>query len=163
MNELTCQRLKNILDYDELTGLFQWVAPPKVHPSLKSHVAGGISNGYVVIKIDGRKYRGHRLAWLYVHGKWPSGDLDHINGCPLDNRIENLRIATNPQNQANRRRDRGKDTPKGVRRLPSGRFQARISVSKELHHLGTFDTAEEAQAAYIAAARNHYQEYARSA
>lgn len=163
MNELTCQRLKNILDYDELTGLFQWVAPPKVHPSLKSHVAGGISNGYVVIKIDGRKYRGHRLAWLYVHGKWPSGDLDHINGCPLDNRIENLRIATNPQNQANRRRDRGKDTPKGVRRLPSGRFQERISVSKELHHLGTFDTAEEAQAAYIAAARNHYQEYARSA
>ncbi|WP_372356945.1 HNH endonuclease signature motif containing protein [Xanthomonas sp. NCPPB 3443] len=130
---------------------------------MKAYIAGGITTGYVLIKIDGRKYKAHRLAWLYVHGEWPAGDLDHINGCPLDNRISNLRIATNPQNQANRRRDRGKETPKGVRVLPSGRYQARISVNKQLHHLGTFDTAEQAQQAYADAARHYYQDFARAA
>lgn len=163
MSELTCQRLKEVLTYDEVSGLFAWANPPKYHPGLKAYIAGGITTGYVLIKIDGRKYKAHRLAWLYVHGKWPAGDLDHINGCPLDNRISNLRIATNPQNQANRRRDRGKETPKGVRVLPSGRYQARISVNKQLHHLGTFDTAEQAQQAYADAARHYYQDFARAA
>jgi hypothetical protein len=163
VSELTQARLQELVTYDADTGLFEWSHPPKNHPSLKAYIAGGISTGYVLIKIDGRKYKAHRLAWLYVHGEWPSMDVDHINGCPLDNRIQNLRLATNPQNQANRRRDRGKDTPKGVKRLPSGRFQARISINKQLMHLGTFDTAELAQAAYLSAARNHYGEFARAA
>lgn len=163
MTELTVSRLKELLSYDPESGLFQWVHPPKNHPGLKAYIAGGIGTGYVMIKIDGRKYKAHRLAWLYVHGAWPDGDLDHANGCPLDNRIANLRVATNPQNQANRRLQRGKDTPKGVRRLPSGRFQARISVNKRLHHLGSFDTAEAAQAAYVAAATTHYGTFARAA
>jgi len=162
MIELSFQRLRELLTYDSISGLFKWVKPTKYHPRLKNGIAGGISTGYVLIKIDGRKYRAHRLAWLYVHREWPAGGLDHINGCPLDNRISNLRIATNPQNQANRRRDRGKDTPKGVRRLPGGRFAARISVDKKLHHIGVFDTAEDAQSAYMDAAKKHYGNFARA-
>lgn len=162
MTELTADRLREVLSYDATTGLFQWEKPPKVHPGLKAYVAGGISSGYVAIKIDGRKHKAHRLAWLYVHGEWPAGDIDHINGCPLDNRLINLRIATNPQNQANRRRDRGKTTPKGVRKIKSGRYQARITVGKQQMVLGTFDTAEKAQDAYMRASRRHYREFARA-
>ena len=162
MSELTQSRLQEVLRYEPESGLFFWVAPTKYHPRLRDYVAGGISTGYVMIKVDGRKYKAHRLAWLYTHGEWPAGDLDHANGSPLDNRIANLRPATNPQNQANRSRTRGKATPKGVKALPSGRFQARIRVNHELIHLGTFATAEQAQQAYLAAARTHYGQFARA-
>lgn len=160
---LTLARLKQVLRYEPEKGIFIWIKAPKNHPRMQEYLAGGIASGYVMIKIDGHKYKAHRLAWLYMHGQWPSGDLDHINGCPLDNRLENLRIATNPQNQANRLRDRDKDTPKGVRRLPSGKFQARITVSKKQILLGTFDSSDEAQAAYFHAANQHYGNFARKA
>ena len=159
---LSAERLRTLLRYAPESGLFFWVQPPKRHPRLQEYAAGGISTGYVTIKIDGKKYRAHRLAWLYVHGKWPDGDLDHINGCPLDNRIANLRIASNPQNQANRTRERDKATPKGVRQLPSGRFQARISVNKKQIPLGAFHSQAEAQNAYLVAAKKFYGEFARA-
>lgn len=163
MKNLTAERLREALRYEPDTGLFVWANPPGEHARLAGYVAGGITTGYVTIKVDGCKYKAHRLAWLYVHGEWPPGDVDHRNGCPLDNRIENLRIATNPQNQANRRRDTGKETPKGVKLIQSGRFQARITINKKLIALGVFDTAEQAQDAYLSAAKSHYGEFARAA
>lgn len=162
-SQLTLERLKEVLRYEPEKGVFFWVRAPKNHPRLQEYLAGGIASGYVMIKIDGQKYKAHRLAWLYVHGEWPHGDLDHINGCPLDNRLDNLRIATNPQNQANRVRDSGKKTPKGVRLLPSGKFQARITVTHKQILLGTFDTPDAAQAAYFQAAQHHYGNFARKA
>ena len=163
MRTLTVERLKEVLQYDPEKGLFFWKLAPKNHQRLQEYAAGGIATGYVMIKIDGHKYKAHRLAWLYMNGVWPSGDIDHINGCPLDNRMANLRIATNPQNQANRLRDRGKDTPKGVRKLPSGRFQARITVTNRQILLGTFESSDEAQEAYFQASNQHYGEFARKA
>ena len=163
MTGLTQERLKEVLAYEAETGLFFWVNPPKNHGRLRNYTAGNITTGYVLIKIDGQKYKAHRLAWLYMHGSWPPGDLDHINGCPLDNRIANLRVATNPQNQANRRRDTGQVTAKGVRRLPSGKYQARISVDHQLICLGTFDSEQDAGDAYLRAAKQHYGPYARAA
>ena len=154
MRTLTVERLKEVLQYDPEKGLFFWKLAPKNHQRLQEYVAGGITTGYVVIKIDGCKYKAHRLAWLYMNSVWPGGDLDHINGCPLDNRMANLRIATNPQNQANRLRDRGKDTPKGVRKLP---------VTNRQILLGTFESSDEAQEAYFQASNQHYGEFARKA
>lgn len=162
MKPLTIDRLMDVLNYDSESGLFTWKNPPSEHPRLRDYTAGGITTGYVMIKIDGQKYKAHRLAWLYVHGEWPSRDIDHINGCPLDNRIVNLRLASNPQNQANRKRDREKVTPKGVKALPSGRFQSRITIDKRLITLGTFDTPEAAHSAYMDAATTHYGSFARS-
>lgn len=163
MKTLDHGRLLQALRYEPDSGLFYWITPPKQHPRMRDYAAGGIATGYVVIKIDNQKYKAHRLAWLYVHGEWPCGDIDHANGCPLDNRISNLRIATNPQNQANRRRDFGKDVAKGVRALPSGKYQARISVAGRLLCLGSFTTEQEASSAYLGAAKNHYGPYARAA
>ena len=163
MKTLSIDRLKEVLRYETETGLFFWVNPPKNHSRLNEYVAGGIATGYVLIKVDGQKYKAHRLAWLYVNGAWPEMDIDHANGSPLDNRIVNLRLATNPQNQANRRRDHDKDTPKGVRKLPRGRYQARITIDHKQICLGTFDTEKQAQAAYLSASQDHYREFARAA
>ena len=162
MSGLTQERLKEILEYDEKTGLFRWIQPPENHPRLKGYVAGGCATGYVLIKIDGKKRKAHRLAWLYVNGEWPPGDIDHINGCPMDNRMTNLRVATNPQNQANKRTVRGRELPKGVRKLPSGKYQARVSVNGEIKSLGSFKSIDEASAAYLCAARSYYGEFARA-
>lgn len=161
MRELSADVLRDLLRYEPETGLFYWSRPPKAHPRLKEYAAGGISTGYVMIKMFEKKYKAHRLAWLYVYGEWPDGDIDHINGCPIDNRIANLRIATNPENQANRRRNSGKATPKGVRLMPNGRFQARITHKQQQIHLGTYESVIEANAAYIAASKKLYGQYAR--
>lgn len=158
---LTRARLNEVLRYSKETGLFVWISPPRSHPRLAGTVAGCRSTGYVMIRIDNAKHKAHRLAWLAVHGCWPAGEVDHRNGDPFDNRIENLRLASNPQNQANRRRNAGKQIAKGVRRLPSGRFQSRIRVRGQLHALGVFDTETAASDAYMAAALKHYEEFAR--
>jgi hypothetical protein len=162
IEKVSYERLRELLAYDPISGLFQWKNPPMNHMGMKNYAAGCIRTGYVLIKIDGRKYKAHRLAWLYVYGEWPEGDIDHANGCPLDNRIDNLRIATNQQNQANRRRNHDKETPKGVRKLPGGKFQARISINKKQRAIGTFRTENEAQAAYMVASNEHYREFARA-
>ncbi|XXE86891.1 HNH endonuclease [Pseudomonas sp. D4-18] len=58
-------------------------------------------NGHLSVMIDRRSYMIHRLVWLYVHGSFPAGDIDHINGNKIDNRICNLRVATKSQNMMN--------------------------------------------------------------
>jgi hypothetical protein len=84
-----------------MTGIFTWVIPTgdRVKAGQK---AGRVNHGYISIKINKREYGAHRLAWLYVHGAWPDGDVDHINRDKSDNRIANLRQATRAQNLQNR-------------------------------------------------------------
>jgi hypothetical protein len=110
----------------------------------------------------GRKnYSAHRLAWLYVYGEWPSDQIDHINRNRSDNRIANLRIATPTQNQANRSVCKRNTTGfKGVTVDPrTGRFRAKIRVNGKRTHIGVFDSAEEAGAAYVAASRRVYGDF----
>ena len=162
MNLVSAERLRQMLSYDPGSGNFTWLNPPKNHAGLKGVIAGNSATGYVAIKIDGRKYKAHRLAWLYVHGEWPKHEIDHRNCCKLDNRIDNLRPATNPQNQANKNRVLGKAVPKGVRLLPSGNFQARISVGRKLLSIGTFADEKQAQEKYFEHSQKHYGEFARA-
>ncbi len=151
----------SMLDYSTETGEFTWKEKPKNHPRMLGKKAGCDTTGYTLIRLQGKKVKAHRLAWLFVYGSMPSLDIDHINGNPFDNRISNLRLATNPQNQANRRRNAGKETSKGVRRIPSGRYQARIRVSGIAINIGTFDTEELASQAYFVEAKKYYGEFAR--
>lgn len=97
----------------------------------------------------------HRVAWLIVHGAWPVGLIDHINGEKVDNRLANLREADKAINAQNRRGPAATSTVGflGVSRQKNGRFQARIGVGGKNVALGTFDTAEEAHAAHIAGKR----------
>src|SRR5690606_8595946 len=93
---LTQKRLRELVSYCPDTGIF--------HDSISGkQISGYDSKGYRRLWLDGRNYMMHRLAWLYVYGRWPRAMIDHINGDPRDNRIVNLRDVTNAVNQQNQR------------------------------------------------------------
>lgn len=165
---VTAERLRQVLDYNPATGEFRWKT--KLGPVDRiGEIAGTISNrGRRHIAIDRTVFAAHRLAWLYVYGAWPSGQLDHRNLNKLDDRIENLRPATRQQNSANRpvlRNNRlgvkGVSITPRVRRPQ--RYRARIRVDNRLIHLGYFSTPEQASEAYRLAAVKHFGEFARVA
>lgn len=148
---LTQERLHELLAYDPDTGIFTWRKPCSRFSQIKaSDPAGSVhSRGYVHIKVEGRAYKAHRLAWLYVYGRWPDPALDHINRIKTDNRIVNLREADQLGNMQNKGiYQNNKAGYVGVSRIPSGRYVAQLQIAKKNHHLGVFDTPELASEAY---------------
>jgi hypothetical protein len=165
MNEITAERLRELLHYDPATGLLTWLVNPSPRVRI-GDVAGRVrSDGYRIVRADGQRYLAHRLAWLHVHGEWPPHHIDHINGDPSDNRFANLRPATGSQNQANARKPRTNTSGyMGVRWHTAARkWEARIRLSGRQSSLGCFDCPAEAHAAYMAAAKKYYGEFARAA
>ena len=161
-SRLTCERLHELLDYDSETGEFRW--QERVSQSIKAgDIAGRMDRyGYRLITIKGRTYRAHHLVFFYMTGKWCRAVIDHRDGDPSNNRWVNLRRATQSQNCANRRRHKNNASGfKGVTRIESGRWRAIINKKGRRHDLGLFATAEEAHAAYVAAARKLFGEFAR--
>lgn len=147
---LTVERLRSLLIYDPLTGVFRW----RVNRGYvrAGQVAGcRTPRGYWTIGIDQTRYLAHRLAWLYVHGVWPSDDIDHRNEDKGDNRIANLREATNTTNHHNVSHPCSNNTS-GYLGVSTNRrrWRAVIAVGRKQHNLGTFATREEAAAAYLA-------------
>lgn len=151
---LTAKRVRELLSYDLETGIFKW----RMRVSSRANagdVAGCINgNGYLQIGICGRLYPAHRLAWLYVYGRWPKNEIDHLNGIKLDNRFLNFREVAHAINRQNQRLA-NVDSKTGILGVqPSGnRFIARITVGTKRVYLGTFDTSAQAHEAYIAAKR----------
>ena len=154
---LTADRLRSLLRYDPDTGAFVWIRRSGPRCSMSSE-AGSCHRGYRRIRIDGRAYMAHRLAFLYVTARWPSALVDHANGDGLDNRWENLREATRAQNARNS--VKRKPLPKGVSRAGHG-YRASVSPNGKKVSLGTFDTPQEAAKAYAEAATKHYGQFAR--
>jgi len=110
--------------------------------------------------VDSQFYYGHRLAWWLHYGKWPTGEIDHINGNKSDNRIVNLRLATRGQNVDNRKKHR--TGPKGAFRFKRGpKWTAQIRHDGVKYHLGVFDDERIAHEAYCEAARRLKGEFAR--
>jgi hypothetical protein len=124
--------------------------------------AGSISSqGYVLLQVCKRRYQAHRLAWLYVYGEIPSQQVDHVNGIRSDNRIANLRLATNSQNQGNRSINcNSQSGHKGVQWSKQKRkWKAVIQVSGRRKFIGYFDTIDDAGSAYRHAAKSYFGEY----
>ena len=146
---ITQKRLKELLDYDPETGVFTWRVG-RTGTAKNGSVAGSFdSDGYSQIKVDNRLYKSHRLAWLYVHGEFPLHQIDHINRVRTDNRIENLRPATNLENHQNQSKRR--DNTSGVVGVywhkRDRKWQASIRLNGRHIHIGCFDTIEKAAAA----------------
>lgn len=147
--ELTAEYLRSILNYDQESGVFTW----KVSTSNRVKVgdAAGFQggNGYLLIMVQGRRYKVHRLAWLYMSGEWPKLDIDHINRDRTDNRIENLRDVSRKQNlqNASKRSDNTSGHPGVSWHKASGKWQAKIEHNYKGIHLGLFTDIEEANAA----------------
>ncbi|MCT8345431.1 MULTISPECIES: HNH endonuclease [Photorhabdus] len=160
MMELTQRKLKELLDYNPDTGVFTWL--DNTRKGIRhDRVAGSQSHGYITIAIDGKHYRAHRLAWLYVYGQWPVNMIDHINRVKSDNRIANLREATNEENQRNVEvGKKNKSGFKGVFWEPSRqKWKARTQMNKKKYTLGRFDRIEDAVAAYESFCQKHYGEF----
>ncbi len=152
----TLEALQELLSYDPETGVFRNRVTRNNNGALAGSIAGALDkDGYVCIAVMGKKYRAHRLAWLFVHGEWPEFDVDHINRQKADNRIQNLRDVTRSENLLNQvsPQAHGHFGMLGVGRL-GNRFRARIQIAGKQVHLGLFKTAEEACVAYQTAKDN---------
>lgn len=151
------QRIVELLDYNPETREFTRCSTGK-----RAEVA--TPEGYLLIRLDGHSLSAHRLAWIYFYGEAPPKMIDHKDGDKANNRIANLRPANNSQNGANSERPSNNTSGfKGVclyRKL--GRYAARITFKGKSHHLGMYDTPEEAHAAYVHAATAVWGEYARA-
>lgn len=150
---LTVERLRQALDYDRETGVFSW-ALPRIGMRAGTIAGSPHPGGYVAIRLDGRTYLAHRLAWLWVYGEWPALEIDHIDGDRANNAISNLRDVPrymNSQNKKQANRD-SKTGYLGVCRIPKG-WKAQIGANGVHHNLGTYPTPEEAHEAYLAAKR----------
>lgn len=148
MSILTQQLLKQILDYSAETGAFTWLVDSG--KARKGHSAGRLkADGYREIGINGKVYRAHRLAFLWMTGEMPADRVDHINRDPDDNRWTNLRPCSQAENCLNRgaRRD-GTSRFLGVSRSGS-RWRAQLKMKGKKASLGYFDTEEEAHQAYV--------------
>jgi len=133
------EKLKEYLDYDPETGNFIW----KVHTGWASpgKPAGcKTKKGYIQIGISLKSYYAHKLAWLFVHGKYPKGEIDHINGNKADNRITNLRDVTVKENQRNAslRKDNSSGFVGVCFYKKTGEWCAYIKVDGKRIHLGNF-------------------------
>jgi hypothetical protein len=87
---LTAEKLREILGYDPETGAFVRKVKPKRGLAKEGDPTIVTAQGHRAINVDGMHYLAQKLAWLYVHGKWPDGILTHLNGDKTDNRIANL-------------------------------------------------------------------------
>jgi len=162
------QELDRLFRLDLKTGKLYWRYRPEYGARWNGRYAwkdagslGG--SGYVQVKIDGRKFLTHRIVWRMCGLDDPDGDLDHKDLDKTNNRIENLRAATRSQNRGNTPAQQNNTLGmKGVYALPNGKFGARIKITGKVKHLGTFDTREEAAAAYWTAAQGYFGNYARA-
>ena len=152
---LDFKSLKEFLHYDPCTGKFTRIFRSSGRIKI-GDVSGTVcANGYLNTRVLGCKYKNHRLAWLYMTGDWPNGQVDHINGVRTDNRIDNLRVVSHQENAQNTRKARSDNKSSGllgVSKNTNG-WRARIMVNKKPIQIGTYNTPEEAHAAYIEAKR----------
>lgn len=156
MGDLTATKLKEFINYDPDTGIFTRLARMSKSSRIQiGEIAGSINNhGYVLISILGGRYSAHRLAWLYMTGKWPINQIDHINTIKNDNRWNNLRQVTCSINKQNTRKANCDSSTGFLGAHPSGKkFRAQIRIDGKNIHLGLYSTPEDAHEAYIKAKR----------
>lgn len=160
--KITREELMDVLRYDENTGEF--FRTKRIGRSTKiGDKAGGIDGtGYITISVLGKPYRAHTLAWLYMYGEWPKY-IDHKDLDKTNNRISNLREATQVQNSANQKiRKNNTSGYKGVffdKR--SKKWYSQLQYNWKSIYIGSFDSPKEAAEAYAKTASELFGEFFR--
>ena len=160
---VTQSDIKSKLSYDPITGLFRWINSKSTNIANGS-IAGSLNpNGYIYIGLYRHKYRAHRLAWIYMTGKEPENQIDHINGVRSDNRFSNLRLASNLKNTRNRGiNSNNKSGYRGVSWSSSANKWVAHGMAKgKRKNLGYFETAELASQAFEKYAKQNHGEFYR--
>ncbi len=98
---ITQKRLKELLNYNPETGAFIRLVSIGGQPS-GAVIKGKDKQGYVVMRVDGKVYKAHRLAFLYITGRFPEHHVDHIDHNRSNNIFSNLRKCTDEMNSKNR-------------------------------------------------------------
>ena len=146
--------------YDADSGIVSWKTLRGGR--LPGTPAGNSTKRYVWIKFRGQYVSGHHVAWLLHYGEAAGSRIDHVNGNGCDNRIANLRKASQSENSQNRRTRTDNQTGlKGVQLRPNGTWRARIFLEGRSVNLGHFATAEEAHNAYAREAAVQFGKFAR--
>jgi hypothetical protein len=163
---LTHARVRELLDYEQDTGIFRWRLK-RMGRCRQGSIAGHqMDTGYVLITVGGRVTTAHRLAFFWMNGKWPLNDIDHQDRVRSNNCWNNLRETTQSFNSANSKvRSDSKLGVKGVKRSLTNKkhpFEAQITINRRTRGLGYFATIEEAHAAYMAAAKQAFGAFARA-
>jgi len=143
---LTQARLKEFLHYDPDTGIFTTIKTRKGSGKMGGAVGSLGVRGYLQCRIDYKNQTMHRLAFLYMEGALPTGQVDHINHDKLDNRWDNLRHATGRDNQRNKPLSKNNTSGyPGVSLVKkTGRWEVNIVTNKERKILGYYDDINEA-------------------
>lgn len=147
-SQISHQRLKELLEYFPETGSFLWQERKK---NMRERVGSVDNKGYLRISLDKVRYKAHRIAWFYIHGEWPEGMLDHIDGNKLNNKLNNLRDVQQNVNSYNTETaySSSKTGFLGVTKV-GNRFYPRLGISGKVHHFGGYGTPEEAHEVYKA-------------
>lgn len=157
MSQELQQKLLRELRYDAETGQFFRACDGRVKKAGEKVGHFNKALGYVTVNWNGGNKYAHRLAWLYAHGYFPKY-IDHINGDRADNRLCNLREATQSQNLQNITEKPYQRNPvvgaSFVKRIC--KWSSQINVNGEKKRLGYFDSADEAHSAYVAAKAIHH-------
>jgi hypothetical protein len=159
---ITQERLRELLHYDPDTGLFTWKVDRRGTAKAGSVAGGPNSDGYIQIRVLGKRYKAHQLAWLYCNGVIPK-EIDHEDTDKSNNRIKNLRPSTRSQNRANTKAAcTNKSGFKGVSlHKSSNKYIAQIKIKGKKKSIGYFDSPEKAHTAYCEAACDAFGEFAR--
>ena len=151
-NEITQSSLQDMLRYDPETGIFTWEVRASKRIRVGDIAGTTTSHGYTAIKIKGKVYKAHRLAWLYMCGVWPV-KIDHINHIRDDNRWVNINNATIQDNSRNI--SLSKNNTSGHTGItwhePNKKWRARIMINGKYKALGLYKNIKEAVAARAAA------------
>jgi hypothetical protein len=159
---ITQQEVKHAFNYDKQTGKLFWrwrTDWPNNSNARFAHKEAGtvaVFNGgklYYLVKFSNERFLAHKLIWLYLHGELPS-EIDHKDGDGLNNREDNLRLATRSQNMMN------KQAPNGGVEKHGRKYRARVKVEGRRIELGSFDTWDEAHQAYLAGTLKYFGEFA---
>ena len=153
---VTAENIREWFLYDPSTGVFTRRVR-RGRNGAGSVLSGAIKHGYLRATLQGRSYAIHRLAFLWMTGMFPIGDVDHIDGNRANNKWSNLRDvdrSTNLQNIRSAKSHNKSTGLLGAYLIPkSGRYTSRIRSGGKNIYLGVFSTADEARSAYIAAKR----------
>lgn len=154
--------LKRQLRYDPNEGHLYWIEPRKGRQ--RHRPAGTVtSSGYIGVMVGPKRYYAHRLCWAIAHGSWPIDQIDHVNGNKADNRLANLREASNAQNGKNLKLSSANTS--GVTGVvfckETGRWRSIIKVDGKTIHLGRWPTIEQATKARREAEAVHFGQWAR--